>query len=118
MKKGFGAMLAALLLGGLAYSQSVNPVRIQGNGVVRAGHEVVHARNGQTVRWDLDQGARSWYVIFTGASPCAGGAMELGSEAGLPKTCSLQNAKPGTYKYSTSDRRAGTMHDPTVIVDQ
>jgi len=117
MKKRTAVWTAALLLGGLAYSQTAD-VLVQRSGVVHVGHEAIHKRNGQMVRWDVDQGATSWYVIFTGATPCAGGVKEFGTEAGLPRTCSLQNAPPGTYKYSTSDRRAGTKHDPVVIVDQ
>lgn len=112
-----GVIFAALLLGGSAYSQAVKTVLIQNSGVVHSGHETAHARKGDTVRWDLDTGAASWYVVFTGASPCDGGGKEFGSEAGLAKTCSVQNAAPGTYKYSSSDRRAGTKHDPVVIVD-
>ena len=109
---------ATLLLGGLAYSQSINPVRIQRTGIVRQGHEHVHARNGQTVNWDVDTGATSWYVIFTGPTPCAGGVREFGTERGLPRSCRVQNATPGTYKYSSSDTRAGQKHDPDVIIDE
>ena len=110
-------MVAALLLGGSAYSQAVRTVLIQNSGVVHSGHESIHGKKGDTVRWDLDTGARSWYVIFTGASPCDGGVKEFGTEPGLPNTCSLKNAAPGTYKYSSSDRRAGSKHDPVVIID-
>jgi hypothetical protein len=118
MKAALGVAVAALVPGDLAHGQTANPVLIQSSGAVHVGHEVVHANNGQTVRWDLDRGATSWYVIFTGPSPCAGGVKEFGTEAGMARSCSLRNAKPGAYKYSTSDRRAGTKHDPTVIVDQ
>ncbi len=119
MKKKLGVMPAALLLGGLAYSQTPNPVLIESTGIVRSGHEMVHANNGQTVRWRLDKGASSWYVIFTGpSSPCTGGVKEFGSASGLAKTCSIKNAPPGTYKYSTSDRKGGTIHDPVIIVDK
>jgi hypothetical protein len=112
-------MAAALLVGGMAYSQTPNTVLIESTGIVRAGHEEAHARNGQTVRWAPAQGATSWYVLFTGASsPCAGGMKEFGSAAGLPRTCAVRNAPVGTYKYSTSDRRGGMMHDPVIIVDQ
>jgi hypothetical protein len=117
MKKRLGVILATILLGGLASSQTPTVVLIQGNGIVHPGHETAHAKKGNTVRWGLDTGARSWYVIFTGSSPCDGGVKEFGSETGLAKTCSLQNAIPGTYKYSTSDRQAGTKHDPVVIID-
>jgi hypothetical protein len=43
MIKRLGVTIAALLSGGLAYSQTPNPVPIQSSGVVRVGHEVVHA---------------------------------------------------------------------------
>jgi hypothetical protein len=117
MKKRLGVMAAALL-GGLAYSQTPNPVLIGSTGVVHTGHETAHAKNGQTVRWRLDKGATSWYVIFKGSSPCSGGVKEFGTDSGLAKTCSIKNAKPGTYTYSTSDHRGGTIHDPVIIVDQ
>jgi hypothetical protein len=117
MKSRLSVILAALLLGGSVYSQTAD-VLIQRSGVVHVGHEAIHKRNGQMVRWDLDRGATSWYVIFNGATPCAGGVKEFGTEAGLPRTCSVQNAKSGSYKYSSSDRKAGTPHDPSVIVDQ
>jgi hypothetical protein len=117
MKNRLRVILAALLLGGLAYSQTAD-VLIQRNGVVHRGHEAIHKKKGDMLRWDVDQGATTWYVIFTGKTPCAGGVKEFGTEGNLPRTCSLQNAAPGTYKYSSSDRRAGTKHDPTVIVDQ
>jgi len=119
MKKQLGVVPVTLLFAGLAYSQSIKPVRIQKTGAVRPGHEHVHANNGQTVTWDLDvDGAKSWYVFFTGPTPCVGGAREFGSERGLPKSCVIRNAKRDTYKYSTSDKKAGTKHDPDVIVDQ
>jgi hypothetical protein len=117
MKSRLIVILAALLLGGSVYSQTAD-VLIQSSGVVHVGHEVIHKKSGQMVRWGLDTGAKSWYVIFTGPTPCARGVKEFGTEAGLPRTCSLRNAKPGTYKYSTSDRKAGQQHDPNVIVDQ
>jgi hypothetical protein len=118
MKKRFGGLPAALLLGALAYGQPPNPIIIESTGVIHSGHEMVHAKNTQTLRWGLGKGATSWYVIFTGTSPCANGVKELGSAAGLAKTCSVQKAPAGTYKYSTSDRRGGTIHDPVIIVDQ
>ena len=109
----------ALLLGGLAYSQSPKQILIATTGLVQAGLETVHAKNGQTVRWGLVKGAASWYVIFTGpTSPCANGAKEFGSDTGLARTCKISKAPVGTYKYSTSDHRGGALHDPVIIIDQ
>src|SRR5271157_5315842 len=104
MRRRLGLIPAALLLGVLAYGQPPEHlVIIEKTGVVHAGHETAHARNGHIVRWDLGQGATSWYVVFPGASPCDNGKKAFGSEPGLTKTCPINHAAAGTYKYSTSD---------------
>jgi hypothetical protein len=129
VKKRWGILAAALLLGGLASSQTNQQVAVQiavqidDTGVVIQAHQKRHVRNGQELRWGRAATGAAWFVRFA-ESPCANGVKEFGSGAGDPKTCviAVQCAKAGdagckTYHYVSSIGRNQQSHDPDVLVD-
>jgi hypothetical protein len=123
LKQRLSIMAVAILLGGLASSQTnAGPVGIDDSGAVIPSHQHRHVKNGEALSWSRTAAGRPWQVQF-GVSPCANGVKLFGSAAGQPKTCvvTVHCATPGhsscVYQYSSSAGANEPLHDPDVIVD-
>ena|ERR1700722_1725665 len=122
LKKRLTMIPGAILLAGLASSQTSGPVQIDDTGAVIAAHQHRHAKNGETVTWGRTTAGRSWQVQFS-TSPCANGAKTFGSANGIPKSCviAVHCASPGSaacvYAYNSSTGPGQPQQDPDVIVD-
>ena len=76
----FGVWLLAVSAAALA--QDPHQLHIDNTGKVLPQHQQHHARKGDKISWSRESGAsKSWYVKFTGDSPCAEGK-QFGSAPG------------------------------------
>jgi len=112
------AIAAGLLV---AQTAPPPPVLVGDDGSVIAAHQVVHRKNGETVRWGRQTaGQTTWYVKFA-QSPCREGP-EFGHDRSTTCTISVACNSAGdaackSYKYSSATASNATMHDPEIVVD-
>jgi hypothetical protein len=121
----FGALaLGAWLFGASIPSLAQNPHRldIDDAGKVVSEHQQHHARRGDKISWVRRTGAaKSWYIRFTGDSPCAEGK-EFGTGGRAACTVNAVCSKAGdpgckSYHYRSATGRRARMNDPEIIID-
>jgi len=106
----------------LAFAQDPHQLHIDDTGKVLPQHQQHHAKKGDKISWTRDSGAnKSWYVKFTGVSPCAEGK-QFGSERGGSCTVKAVCNKAGdpgckSYHYQSATARKAPVNDPEIIID-
>ncbi|MGP0071123.1 MAG: hypothetical protein ACLPWF_04220 [Bryobacteraceae bacterium] len=105
-----------------ALAQDPNQLHIDDSGKVLPEHQQHHAKSGDKISWTRDTGAnKSWYVKFTGASPCAEGK-QFGTGRGGSCTVKAVCNKAGdagcrSYHYQSATARKAPLNDPEIIID-
>jgi hypothetical protein len=121
----FGALTCGVWLfaaSTLARAQDPHQLHIDDAGKVLAEHQQHHAKRGDKISWVRHNDAtKSWYIKFTGASPCAEGK-EFGTGRRGACTVSAVCAKAGDpgckpYHYRSATGRRAQMNDPEIIID-
>ncbi len=122
------AFISALTLGtwlcaasSIALAQDPNQLHIDDTGKVLPEHQQHHARKGDKISWVRQSGAKkTWYVKFTGDSPCAEGK-EFG---GKRHTCTVKavcnkagDAGCKSYHYQSATARQAQLNDPEIVLD-
>jgi hypothetical protein len=105
----------------VALAQDPHQLQIDDNGRVLPEHQQHHAKKGNKISWVRQTGAaKSWYVKFTGESPC----MEGKTIAGVRGACTVKaicnkSGDPGckSYHYQSAIARKSPMNDPEIIID-
>ncbi len=116
----FGVWLFAVSVPALA--QDPHQLHIDDTGKVLPQHQQHHARKGDKISWTRDSGAnKSWYVKFTGDSPCAEGKQFV---SGRGRSCTVnavcnKAGDPGckSYHYQSGTARRAKLNDPEIIID-
>jgi len=116
----FGAWLAAVCP--LALAQDPHQLHIDDTGKVLPAHQQHHAKKGDKISWVRDSDAKkSWYVKFTGDSPCAEGK-EFRSGRRVSCTVAVCGSAGGPsckpYHYQSATARQGQLNDPEIIIDK
>ena len=107
----------------LALAQGPHQLLVDDNGQVVPEHRQHHAKKGDKISWSRQTGAKkTWYVKFTGDSPCAEGK-ELGTGRRITCTVNARCDKAGdpgckSYHYQSATTRGGSMNDPEIIIDK
>ena len=105
-----------------ALAQDPHQLHIDDTGKVLPEHQQHHAKKGDKISWTRQSGAaKTWYVKFTGASPCAEGK-QFGSGRGGACTVKAVCNKAGdpgckSYHYQSSTARKAQLYDPEIIID-
>jgi hypothetical protein len=105
-----------------AVAQDPHQLQIDDTGKVLPEHQQHHAKKGDKISWTRQSGAaKTWYVKFTGASPCAEGK-QFGSGRGGACTVKAVCNKAGdpgckSYHYQSSTARKAQLYDPEIIID-
>ena len=106
----------------LALAQDPHQLHIDDTGKVLAEHQQHHAKRGDKISWVRHTGAKkSWYVKFTGDSPCAEGKeFTAGSRAfcTVNAVCD-KTGDPGckSYRYQSATARRAKLNDPEIVID-
>jgi hypothetical protein len=126
MRQGnFSALTLGILLcaaSTLALAQDPHQLHIDDTGKVVAEHQQHHAQRGDKISWVRRTGAKkSWYVKFTGDSPCAEGK-EFGTGRGAACTVNVVCDKAGdagckSYRYQSATKRQAKLNDPEIVID-
>jgi hypothetical protein len=116
----FGVWLLAVSAPALA--QDPHQLHIDDTGKVLPEHQQHHAKKGDKISWTRDSGAnKTWYVKFTGASPCAEGKQfgTGGRGACTVKAVCNKAGDPGckSYHYQSATARKAQLNDPEIIID-
>jgi hypothetical protein len=106
----------------LAIAQDPHQLRIDDSGKVVPEHQQHHAKKGDKISWVRQSGlAKSWYVKFTGDSPCAEGKE---FRNGRRTSCTVNAAcgKAGdagckAYHYQSATARQAQLNDPEIVID-
>jgi hypothetical protein len=105
-----------------AFGQDPHQLHIDDSGKVLPQHQQHHAKKGDKISWTRDSGAnKSWYVKFTGDSPCSEGK-QFGSGRGGACTVKAVCNKAGdpgckSYRYQSATARKAPLNDPEIIID-
>ena len=121
------ARSSALALGvlcgcALAFAQNPHQLQIDDTGQVITAHQRHHARRGDKITWMRQSGsAKTWYVRFTGDSPCAEGKI-LASGRRASCTVNVACSAAGdagckSYHYQSATGRRAKMFDPEIVID-
>jgi hypothetical protein len=116
----FGVWLFAVSTPGFA--QDPHQLHIDDTGKVLPQHQQHHAKTGDKISWTRDSGAaKSWYVKFPGASPCAEGK-QFGSGRSGSCTVKAVCSKAGdagckSYHYQSATARKAPLNDPEIIIE-
>jgi hypothetical protein len=119
MRKTYLGVLAFALC---AFAQDPHQLHIDDSGKVLPQHQQHHAKKGDKISWTRDSGAnKSWYVKFTGDSPCSEGK-QFGSGRGGACTVKAVCNKAGdpgckSYRYQSATARKAPLNDPEIIID-
>jgi hypothetical protein len=121
----FGAVTFGLLLSvtsGTALAQDPHQLQIDDTGKVIPAHQQHHAKKGDKISWTRESGAnKTWYVRFTGDSPCAEGKQFGSGRSGACTVKSVCNkaGDPGckSYHYQSATARRAQLNDPEIIID-
>jgi hypothetical protein len=105
-----------------ARAQDPHQLHIGDTGKVLPQHQQHHARKGDKISWIRDSGAtKTWYVKFTGDSPCAEGKQFATGRRG---TCTVKpvcnkagDAGCKSYHYQSATARKAQLNDPEIIID-
>jgi hypothetical protein len=116
----FGMWMFAASLPAIA--QDPHQLHIDDTGKVLPEHRQHHAKKGDKISWTRDSGAnKTWYVKFTGASPCAEGKQFVSGRSGgcTVKAVCNKAGDPGckSYHYQSSTARKAPLNDPEIIID-
>jgi hypothetical protein len=106
----------------LALAQDPHQLRIDDSGKVVPEHQQHHAKKGDKISWVRQTGEKkTWYVKFTGDSPCAEGKE---FRAGRRTSCTVNAAcdKAGdkgckSYHYQSATARQARLNDPEIVID-
>ena len=104
-----------------ALAQDPHQLHIDDAGKVLPAHQQHHAKKGDKISWVRDSGSKkTWYVKFTGDSPCAEGK-EFSTRR---KACTVnavcnKAGDPGckSYHYQSATARQAQLNDPEIVVD-
>jgi hypothetical protein len=116
------AYLGAFAFALCAFAQDPHQLHIDDSGKVLPQHQQHHAKKGDKISWTRDSGAnKSWYVKFTGDSPCSEGK-QFGSGRGGACTVKAVCNKAGdpgckSYRYQSATARKAQLNDPEIIID-
>jgi hypothetical protein len=115
-----GAWLLAVSVPALA--QDPHQLQIDDTGKVLPEHQQHHAKKGDKISWTRQSGSnKTWYVKFTGASPCAEGKQFSASGKGACTVKAVCNkaGDPGckSYHYQSATARKAPLNDPEIIID-
>jgi hypothetical protein len=119
MRKAYLGVLAFALC---AFAQDPHQLHIDDSGKVLPQHQQHHAKKGDKISWTRDSGEnKSWYVKFTGDSPCSEGK-QFGSGRGGACTVKAVCNKAGdpgckSYRYQSATARKAPLNDPEIIID-
>jgi hypothetical protein len=105
-----------------ALAQDPHQLHIDDGGKVVPEHEQHHAKKGDKISWIRRTGpAKTWYVRFTGDSPCAEGKQFGTGRSGV---CTVKAAcnKAGdrgckSYHYQSATARRAQLNDPEIIIE-
>ena len=105
-----------------AVAQDPHQLHIDDSGKVLPEHQQHHAKKGDKISWARHSGAdKSWYVKFTGASPCAEGKQFGTGRSGSCTVKAVCNkaGDPGckSYHYQSATARKAPLNDPEIIID-
>jgi hypothetical protein len=105
-----------------ALAQDPHQLHIDDSGKVLPQHQQHHAKKGDKISWTRDSGAnKSWYVKFTGDSPCAEGKQFGSGRSGACTVKAVCNkaGDPGckSYHYQSATARKAPLNDPEIIID-
>jgi hypothetical protein len=103
-------------------AQDPHQLHIDDTGKVLPEHQQHHASKGDKISWVRDSGpAKSWYVKFTGDSPCSEGK-QFGT--GRKGACTVNAVcdKVGdsgckSYHYQSATARRAQLNDPEIIIE-
>jgi hypothetical protein len=105
----------------LALAQNPHQLNIDDTGKVVPAHQQHHAKKGDKISWIRQSGAKkSWYVKFTGDSPCTVGKQ---FNSGRRTTCTVsvctKAGDPGckSYHYQSATARQAQLNDPEIVID-
>jgi len=115
-----GVWLCAASVAALA--QNPHQLQIDDTGKVVPEHQQHHAKKGDKITWTRRSGAKkTWYVKFTGDSPCAEGKIFA---SGRRVSCTVNAACSSTgdagcksYHYQSATARRAQMNDPEIVID-
>ena len=114
--------LSLIVMSPPAVAQNPHQLKIDDGGKVIPEHQQHHAKKGDKISWTRQSGAnKSWYVKFTGDSPCAEGK-QFGSGRGGSCTVKAVCNKAGdpgckSYHYQSATARRAQLNDPEIIID-
>jgi hypothetical protein len=105
-----------------ALAQDPHQLHIDDSGKVLPQHQQHHAKKGDKISWTRASGAnKSWYVKFTGDSPCAEGKQFGSGRSGACTVKAVCNkaGDPGckSYHYQSATARKAPLNDPEIIID-
>jgi hypothetical protein len=106
----------------LALAQDPHQLHIDDAGKVVPEHAQHHASKGDKISWVRQSGAnKTWYVKFTGDSPCAEGKE---FRAGRRTSCTVNAVcnKAGdkgckSYHYQSATARQAQLNDPEIVIE-
>jgi hypothetical protein len=106
----------------LALAQDPHQLRIDDTGKVVPEHQQHHAKKGDKISWVRQSGAKkTWYVKFTGDSPCAEGKE---FRSGRRTSCTVKpvcnkagDAGCKSYHYQSATARQAQLNDPEIVLD-
>ncbi len=121
----FSALLLAVWLcfiPALALAQNPHQLNIDDTGKVVPEHQQHHAATGDKITWVRITGKKkTWYVLFTGDSPCAEGKE---FRAGRQTSCTVNVVcdKAGdqgckSYHYQSATARQAKLNDPEIVIE-
>lgn len=115
-------VLCAFATSAPALAQDPHQLHIDDSGKVLPQHQQHHAKKGDKISWTRDSGAnKSWYVKFTGDSPCAEGKQFGSGRSGACTVKAVCNkaGDPGckSYHYQSATARKAPLNDPEIIID-
>jgi hypothetical protein len=106
----------------LALAQDPHQLHIDDTGKVIPAHQQHHAKKGDKISWVRQSGAKkSWYVKFTGDSPCAEGKeFRSGRRTSCTVTVCTTAGDPGckSYHYQSATAPKAQLNDPEIVIDR
>jgi hypothetical protein len=121
----FSALALGAWLGAaspLALAQDPHQLHIDDTGKVAPEHQQHHAKTGDKISWVRQSGAKkSWYVKFTGDSPCAEGKeFRSGRRTSCTVSVCTKAGDPGckSYHYQSATARGTQLNDPEIVIER
>ncbi len=105
--------LGALAFALCAFAQDPHQLHIDDSGKVLPQHQQHHAKKGDKISWTRDSGAnKSWYVKFTGGSPCTEGKRFGSGRGGACTVKAVCKPSPSDPGRPSANRDLPKRHGP------